>query len=299
MVNQRQHDIITIGIGEILWDLLPAGKQLGGAPANFAYHAQTLGSRGVVVSSVGKDELGQEILTRLKELQIYSGHIAIDREHPTGTVTVELDSRGIPEYTINEDVAWDYIPLSEDLIELAQQADAVCFGSLCQRSEVSRSTIRLFLSATKEGCVRVFDINLRQSFFTGEDIVSLLGICNVLKLNDDELPVVADILGITGDESEILNQLLDRYGLRLIALTRSSQGSRLISEADDQSHPGFAVEVVDTVGAGDSFTAAVVMGLLQDDTLVDINEKANRIASFVCSQNGATPQLNKELFITK
>lgn len=296
-MNENQQDFTVIGLGEILWDILPTGKQLGGAPANFAYHAQALGYQGVVVSCVGNDDLGREILARLNALDLDSKHIVIDREHPTGTVTVDLDARGVPTYTIHEGVAWDYIRPSEGLMTLARQADAVCFGSLCQRSEASRHTIRQFLGATGKDCVRIFDINLRQQYYSREIIDSLLELSNVLKLNDDELPVVADILGIAGEETGTLAQLVQRYNLRLIALTRAFAGSRLFSANEDHSHAGYEVEVADTVGAGDSFAAVVALGLLQGDTLEYINERANRIASFVCTQNGATPPLAKELVL--
>lgn len=286
-----------IGLGEILWDILPTGKQLGGAPANFAYHAQALGGYGVVVSSVGGDDLGREILARLSALNLDSQYIAINREHPTGTVTVDLDARGVPSYKIHEGVAWDYIRPSDGLMTLAQQADAVCFGSLCQRSEVSRHTIRQFLGATGKDCVRIFDINLRQQYYSREIIDSLLELSDVLKLNDDELPVVADILGIADEETGILAQLVQRCNLRLIALTRAFAGSRLFSANEDHSHAGYEVEVADTVGAGDSFAAVVALGLLRGDTLEHINEQANRVASFVCTQNGATPPLTKELVL--
>jgi fructokinase len=296
-MNSSLLDPILIGLGEILWDMLPTGKQLGGAPANFAYHAQALGGRGMVVSCVGEDDLGREILARLNFLNLDNKHIAIDRKHPTGTVTVDLDARGVPSYTIHESVAWDYIRPSDGMMSLAQQANAVCFGSLCQRSEVSRHTIRQFLGATGKDCVRIFDINLRQQYYSKEIIDSLLELCDVLKLNDEELPVVADILGITGEETAILGQLVQRYNLRLIALTRGFAGSRLFSEKSDHSHSGLEVQVADTVGAGDSFAAVVALGLLQGDTLEYINERANRIASFVCTQNGATPPLTDELVL--
>ena len=294
-MKQSEHAFTLIGLGEILWDMLPNGKQLGGAPANFAYHAQALGGQGVVVSCVGDDDFGREIFARLHTLNLDSRHIAMDPEHPTGTVTVVLDAKGVPSYTIHEGVAWDYIQPSDGMMALAQQANAVCYGSLCQRSPVSRETIRQFLGATGKECVRIFDINLRQQYYSREIIDSLLELSNVLKLNDEELPVVADILGIAGEETAILSQLVQRYSLQLIALTRAFAGSKLFSANEDYSHAGYEVEVADTVGAGDSFAAVVALGLLQGDTLEYINERANRIASFVCTQNGATPPITEEL----
>lgn len=288
-------DFVIVGLGEILWDMLPTGKQLGGAPANFAYHAQALGGRGVVVSCIGNDELGEEILSRLKALGLESGYIGVDKKHPTGTVTVELDKDGKPNYTIHENVAWDYIASNSGLLELAAQADAVCYGSLCQRSQVSRDTVRDFLGATRSDCLRVFDINLRQSYFNEEIIRTMLELSNVLKLNDEELPVVADLLGFGGSETEMLSRLTDLYELRMIALTRGASGSRLYAQGEDSNHQGFSATIADTVGAGDSFTAAMTMGMLYGKPLDWINEYSNRVASFVCSQSGATPRLPDSL----
>jgi fructokinase len=284
-----------VGSGEILWDMLPTGKQLGGAPANFAYHCQALGAKGVVVSCVGDDELGREILSRLGGLGLNCRHIAVDKAHPTGTVTVRLDENGQPDFIIHEDVAWDFIPLDAGLLELAARTDAVCFGSLCQRSEVSRHTVRRFLQATAPDCIRVFDINIRQSYYNKDIVHTMLQLSNVLKLNDEELPVVAGLLDVTGSETDILSQLTQRYELRLIAVTRGVGGSRLYAHGEDSNHPGFPVQVADTVGAGDAFTAAMTLGLLQGKELDRIDEDANRVASYVCSQSGATPELPEGL----
>jgi fructokinase len=284
-----------VGLGEILWDMLPTGKQLGGAPANFAYHAQALGANGVVVSCIGDDDLGKEVLSRLGRLGLDCRYIAVDKAHPTGTVTVKLDENGEPDFTIHENVAWDFIPLSTDLLELAFRTDAVCFGSLCQRLEVSSDTVRRFLEATKPDCIRVFDINIRQSFYNKDIVHAMLGLSNVLKLNDEELPIVAELLDITGSQSDILSQLTQQYKLRLIALTRGAGGSRLYAQEQDSSHPGFATQVADTVGAGDSFTALMTLGLLRGEELDKTNEDANRVASYVCSQSGATPDLPDNL----
>lgn len=288
-------DFTLVGLGEILWDILPGGKQLGGAPANFAYHAQALGAQGVVVSCVGDDLSGKEISARLDQLRLTRDYIALDKEHPTGTVTVQLDKDGKPDYTIHENVAWDFIPSDSALAELAGQANAVCFGSLCQRSAVSRKTIGEFLQATKRDCIRVFDINLRQSYFNRETIHNMLQLSDVLKLNDEELSVVAELLRMSGSETDTLSQLTDTYALRLIVLTRGANGSRLFGQGGDSSHHGFAADVADTVGAGDAFTAAITLGLLHDRPLDAINEQANRLAAFVCSQRGATPKLPNSL----
>lgn len=291
--NERK--FILVGLGEILWDVLPDGKQLGGAPANFAYHAQAIGGQGVVVSCVGDDELGKEILSSLDELQLQRQYVSVDNSHPTGTVTVKLDEDGKPDYIIHENVAWDFIPFNSSLSVLAAQTAAVCFGSLCQRSPVSRKTIRSFLAATGADCIRVLDINLRQSYFNREIINTMLELSNVLKLNDEELAVVANLLGITGSETDILSQLAERYALRLIALTRGASGSRLYAQGEDSNHQGFPAQIADTVGAGDSFTAAMTLELLNGKNLDTINKYANRVASFVCSQSGATPKLPDSL----
>ena len=294
-MKESNGDFIIVGLGEILWDMLPGGKQLGGAPANFAYHAQALGGRGVVVSCIGNDELGEEILSRLKELKLDCKYIGTNENHPTGTVTVELDRKGKPNYTIHENVAWDYITSNSSLLELAGQTDAVCYGSLCQRSEVSRDAVRDFLGATRPDCLRVFDINLRQSYFDKEIIHTMLELSNVLKLNDEELSVVADLLDLGGPETDMLLQLTDIYKLRMIALTRGANGSRLYAQGENSDCRGFAANVADTVGAGDSFTAAMTLGLLYDKPLDLINEYSNRVASFVCSKSGATPRLPDSL----
>jgi len=293
----KKDGYILVGLGEILWDILPEGKKLGGAPANFAYHAQELGAKGLVVSCVGNDELGKEILNLIEQLGLSCDYIAVDGEHPTGTVTVKLDENGKPDYTIHQNVAWDYIPFSDRLSKLAQAADAVCFGSLCQRCEVSGRTVREFLAATKPDCLRIFDINFRQSYFNVEIVKVLLEVSSVLKINDEELLVLARMLNITGTEQEILTGLTERFSLKLIALTKGDKGSCLFSSGTISDHPGFPVEVADSVGAGDAFTAALAVGMLQGNQLDDINEHANRVASFVCSKTGATPKLPEAIAV--
>lgn len=287
-----------VGIGEILWDIFEVGKRLGGAPANFAYHAQALGGNGVVASCIGADPLGDALLSRLRELSLATTSIAVDEEHPTGAVTVEVDARGKPTYTINEEVAWDFIPLTQNLMELAERADAVCFGSLAQRSPVSRNTIQAFLDESRPDALRIFDINLRPPFYSPEVIETSLQQANVLKLNDEELPIVAQLLGIQGGEEALLRSLAKRYNLRLIALTKGGEGSILYSEGQTSRQAAFPirkVEGADTVGAGDSFTAALAVGLLAGGSLDSINSHANRVAAHVCSQPGATPALPDEL----
>lgn len=295
METQSDQRPIVVGLGEILWDLFPDGKQLGGAPANFAFHAQCLGAAGAVVSAVGDDDLGREILTRLDEMGLDRSHVAVDAEHPTGTVTVELDAGGKPHYTINEQVAWDYIPASETLLALARRTDAVCFGSLAQRDHVSRETIRAFLGAVGPGCIRLFDINLRKPFIDRQAIAETLELTDVLKLSDDELPVLAELLDMPSDETVFLGAIVERFGLDMVILTKGAAGSRLRTPQADSARAGVATTVADTVGAGDSFNAAVAMGLLAGHDIERINANANRLAAFVCSQKGATPKPSPEL----
>lgn len=280
----------VVGLGEILWDLLPGGKELGGAPANFAYHAQALGAKSKVISAVGADDLGYEIIDRLNRAKLDGTCISIDPDHPTGTVSVTLDSDGKPTYVIHAPVAWDFIPWSDALGQVAAQADAVCFGSLCQRSGVSRATVGRFLKSMPEESLKVFDINMRQHYYSMDVIKESLELSNVMKLNDEELPVLISMFTLSDDSSDALCELVDIYNLKLIALTRGSQGSILCTPEQISEHPGYpAVKIADTVGAGDSFTAAIVMGLLNGIDLDRINDSANRLASYVCSQKGAMP----------
>jgi fructokinase len=292
-----QFNPVVIGLGEVLWDLLPAGKQLGGAPANFAWHAQQLGARSAVVSAVGRDPLGDEILARLRAMELDGSHVSVDDTHPTGTVSVTLDLAGVPNYVIHEDVAWDFIPAGGPLDELARRADVVCFGTLAQRSEASRQAVRKFLFETRADCLRVFDINLRQRFYDRHVIEASLARASVLKLNDQELPAIAKLLTLPRDEAGAVRMLFrGLVNLRLVALTRGSSGSTLFARDGVVSHhPGVGTTLVDTVGAGDAFTATLAIGLLRGRPLDHINEVANRVAAYVCSQPGATPPLPAEL----
>ena len=285
-----------VGLGEVLWDMLPAGRQLGGAPANFAYHASALGARGVVVSRVGDDAPGRDVLRRLEALGLETRYVTTDPAHPTGRVDVRLDAAGVPDYVIHQPVAWDFIPADAALLEFASRTDAVCYGTLAQRSAVSRESVRAFLRATPPRCLRVFDINLRQSYFSREMVHDLLGPAEVLKLNDAELPVVARLLGLEGDAPAVIRRLLRDYDLRVVALTRGPAGSALYTPDRTSDHPGVPPpKVADTVGAGDAFTAALVLGLVRGDDLDRVNAFANRLASYVCSQPGATPAIPPEL----
>ncbi len=287
------------GIGELLWDIFPTGKELGGAPANFAYHASALGGEGLIVSCVGADHLGDEILERLGSLSLSRQYVASDAEHPTGTVSIKVGAGGKPSYTIQENVAWDFIPKTQQLMELSKRLNAITFGTLAQRSEVSRATIRAFVSQIPSHVLCIFDINLRQVFFSREVVEWSLEACNVLKLNEEELQVLARLLSMQGDELQLLRELSKRFNLKLIALTKGEKGSLLYSQERISVHNGYKTEVVDTVGSGDAFTATLALGMLAGSDLRTINDYANRVASFVCSKRGATPPLPEDLKITR
>ncbi|MGQ1784708.1 MULTISPECIES: carbohydrate kinase family protein [unclassified Saccharicrinis] len=282
----------VIGIGEILWDMLPEGKVLGGAPANFAYHAMQLGAEGVAISAIGNDELGQEIVKIIEEENVVNAlHIS---NKPTGTVGVELNN-GIPSYTIYEDVAWDNIKLTDVAKEKLVKADAVCFGSLAQRSKVSRKAIWEALALVPESCIKVFDINLRQHFYSKEVIEKSLEFADVFKINEEEIEIFRTMFGMEGTEEELCAQVVDQYNLRLLTLTKGSEGSLLMAKDEKSFIPTPKVKVADTIGAGDSFTATMVMGLLYEQPLTALHQKAVDVSAFVCTNNGATPLLPEKL----
>ena len=293
--NSEITDFVVVGLGEVLWDLLPGGKQFGGAPANFAYHAKAFGAEARVVSCVGDDALGNEIVKHLDAIGLGSDYVAVDGEHPTGTVSVRLGADGKPTYVIHENVAWDFIRLRPEMMGLAWRADAVCFGSLAQRSAVSRTTIRDFVAGTRPDCLRIFDVNLRQHYFDIDTIAPGLAWATVLKLNDEELPVVAKLMSVDGSTEQMLGTFCRRFGLKLIALTKGGEGSLLFTPEGHAIRPGLPVEVADTVGAGDAFTAALAIGMLAGVEIDAIATCANRVASYVCSQHGATPTMPPEL----
>jgi fructokinase len=280
-----------IGIGEVLWDLLPSGAKLGGAPANFAYHAHALGATACVVTRVGHDELGWKIRRRFEEQGIADGTVQVDEDAPTGTVTVALSENGIPNYVIHEKVAWDRLQVTHAALDAIREADAVCFGTLAQRSELSRTSIQRLVAAAPAEALRVFDINLRQKYFSGEVIEQSLRLANVLKLNDGELPVLAKIFSLTGSTRHQLELLAQMFSLQLVALTRGPAGSLLFQNGQWSDCPSSPIEIVDTVGAGDAFTAALVMGLLGKMELDEINFLADEVARYVCGCAGATPPL--------
>lgn len=278
---------IIVGIGEILWDMLPSGKALGGAPANFAYHAGRLGEEGWAVSAVGDDSLGREILDLVASKGLHSMIAVTDK--PTGTVQVELDDRGVPTYNIMEDVAWDNIPFTPEMEELAKRADAVCFGSLVQRMN-SRSSVMRFIRAMRPDALKVFDINLRQHYYSCEVIEESLMLADILKINDEEIRIVAGMLGLSDDAVTACRELIGNFGLKLVILTKGPEGSEVIT-ADKVIPQGVDdVEIVDTVGAGDSFTAAFTVAYLRGDSLAEAQRLASETASYVCSRKGAMPE---------
>jgi fructokinase len=286
---------MILGIGELLWDMLPSGPRLGGAPANFASHASALGADAAVISRVGADEEGRKLLTALQELGVSIEGVTMDPDHTTGTVEVSLGTDGQPEFTIHENVAWDYLCANPALLAMASSADAVCFGSLGQRNPAARDAIRELVAATPANALRVFDANLRQRFFTREILMDSLALANVFKLSDSELPVIAEILDIGGDVRQQLEQFLTIHQLKAIVYTRGARGSILTDGEIWCDHPGIVTDVKDTIGAGDSFTCAVTMGMLAGWPLEWISETATEIAAYVCSQHGAVPQLPDHL----
>lgn len=285
---EKKH--IILGVGEILWDMLPEGKQLGGAPTNFAYHACQLGGNGYVASSVGGDSLGREIMNIINKNRM-GNLIAIDSIHPTGTVEVTLTDRGIPTYNIIENVAWDYIPVIRKTLDLVGNADAICFGSLAQRNTVSRNSIHEILKVAPVNCLKVFDINLRQQFYTEEIIKQSLELSNVLKINNEELTLLQPFFDLPVDQEKACHTLIRKFDLRLVALTRGENGSYLINSRETSYEETPRVDIEDTVGAGDSFTAAMVVGLLKNKPLKDVHKDAVKLSAFVCTQKGATPEI--------
>lgn len=279
-----------VGLGELLWDVLPDGKKIGGAPCNFAYHVSQFGFSGAVVSALGRDELGDEIIANLDDKEL--GGVIERVDYPTGTVQVSLDNNGIPVYEIKENVAWDNIPFTAEVEKLAKKTRVVSFGSLAQRNERSASTINSFLDAMPSGpkSYKIFDINLRQNFYTKQIINSSLLKCNILKINDEELVVVARMFGYTGlDLQEKCWKLLADYRLEMLILTCGVNGSYVFTDGNMSYVATPKVEVADTVGAGDSFTATFIASLLKGEGVRQAHMKAVRVSAYVCTCHGAMP----------
>ena len=287
---------IIVGMGEALWDVLPEGKKIGGAPANFAYHVSQFGFDSRVVSAVGNDALGDEILEVFKEKQLKHQLQVVN--YPTGTVQVTLDSAGIPLYEIKEGVAWDNIPFTDDLKRLALSTRAFCFGSLAQRNEVSRTSINRFLDAMPDGDeqLKIFDINLRQGFYTKEIIRESCQRCNVLKINDEELVAISRMFGYPGiDLQDKCWILLAKYNLKMLILTCGTNGSYVFTPGVVSFQETPRVPVADTVGAGDSFTAAFCASLLKGKSVPEAHKLAVEVSAYVCTQSGAMPELSQVL----
>ena len=284
---------VFVGLGEVLWDLLPAGRRLGGAPANFAYMCAALGGEGVVASRVGDDPDGRGILAELRGLGLTTDCVQVDPDHPTGTVPVELDAHGTPTFTIVENVAYDYLAMADPLTELAGRADCICFGSLAQRRPESRDTIRRVLQCA-DRALRVFDVNLRQHFYSEEVVRTSLESARVLKLNDHELGPVCDLVGIAAaSPDEQAMRLLGDHHLDLVAVTLGEAGCRLYSPTQQVHSPGYDVPVRDTVGSGDAFAASLATDLLVDTPLQEIADRANLVGAYVATQNGGTPSITE------
>lgn len=286
---------IVAGIGELLWDVLPTGKQVGGAPCNFAFHAMQAGCESIVISAIGNDQPGDELLSALATLNINCDFIQRN-DFSTGTVTVTLNEKGHPQYNIHENVAWDNTVFNAQTESKLKELDAVCFGSLGQRNAVSAGTIQQLLSAVKPGCLSVFDINLRQHFYSTEIITKSLEFADILKLNDEELPVLSSLFGLSGEIKNQLTILLGRFNLQYIVYTMGEKGSMIIGKHEFSFLESPKVIVADTVGAGDSFTAIIISGLLKEIPLAKVHETATRTAAYVCTQKGATPIIPHKIF---
>jgi fructokinase len=293
---------LILGLGELLWDLLPEGPRLGGAPANFTVIAGRLGVHSAILSRIGRDDLGRRAVESLDPLPADTEFLQVDPAHETGRVTVALKD-GQPEYTIHRPAAWDFMELTDDWVRLAERADAICFGSLAQRAVESRQTIQTLAAQARAGCIRVFDVNLRAPFYSSEVIQESLELADVVKMNNAEVPVVLGLLGMPVDGScdtpallAACERLLAEFpALKLVAVTRGGLGSVLVSRKGWQEHPGYPVKVVDTIGAGDAFTAAMTHKLLAGAELdapglALLNEAGNRWGAWVASQRGAMPE---------
>jgi fructokinase len=282
-----------VGLREILWDIFPEAAHFGGAPVNFACHAAALGATASVVSAVGEDTLGQKAIDALRLRNVSLEYIQCDPSHRTGTVDVTIDDRGQASYRFAANAAWDHLAWSDRLATLASSCDAVCFGSLAQRSSISRQTIHQFVEATRTDCLRIFDVNLRHDFYSRDVIEKSLNLASVMKLNDDELPIVVQLLnGPSVSDEEKMRWLRETYKLSIVALTRGAAGSIIYAEDRFDSQLPPKVDVIDTVGAGDAFTAALAIGLLKKQHIAEIHRSASLLAASVCCQRGAMPDIN-------
>lgn len=285
---------VMVGLGEVLWDLLPSGKVLGGAPANFAYMTNVLGDEGIVASRVGNDNLGREACRVMEDLLVGTSYVQQDTHHETGTASVKIDAGGQPTFTIKERVAWDFLQWNESWEELSARADVICFGTLAQRSQESAATIDRFLQNAPERALRICDANLRQSFFHQDVLWKSFRHAQIVKLNEQELLQVSYLLKLgVGSDQALALRLLHECDLKLVCITRGARGSLLVSEDEIVEHNGFRVKVADAVGAGDAFTACLAHHYLRGHSLGEISEAANRFAAWVATQVGATPLIQR------
>lgn len=284
------NNIKVVAIGEFLWDCLPNGKKIGGAAANFCYHAKSVGAQAILVSAIGEDENGKELSKQLEKLQIPQ-QLQISKNYPTGTVLVKLDSAGKPTYDIVNPVAWDDIQLTEQLLELIKQddLDAIYFGSLIQRNQHNHELLKKIIIARSPQTKIIVDINLRQNHYNHSTLLLSIENANILKLNDEELPIIAELLKIKSDPKELFNYLNQHYQLELLIYTCGSDGSHLITKSEQNYQPAEKITAIDTVGAGDSFMAISSVLYLKGKALQEINSKANHIAAYVCTQSGPMP----------
>jgi fructokinase len=289
--REMKRQFAMAGIGEVLFDVLPDGERLGGAPINFAYQVNALGGHGIAVSTVGSDQRGQRALRELRANGFDMATISIDREHPTGYVMAQVNDMGVPAYFFPDDVAWDHLSLTDAARTVAPTLDCVCFGTLAQRSPAARAAILAFIRIVPGGALKIYDLNLRQNFYSAKLIEASLFLADILKLNDEELLILASLFGLSGDDEEMLAALADRFSLELSILTRGAKGALLLGKEQRVEHSGHPVALEDTIGAGDAFTAAVALGWLLGHPLPDIADHASRLAAYVCSQKGAMPPI--------
>lgn len=285
---------VIVGLGEALWDCLPDGSKLGGAPANFAYHASQFGNEAYAISAIGNDALGDQTLKEFEEKHLK--YIMPRVDYPTGTVQVELDEEGIPTYDIKQNVAWDNIPFTPEIENVAKHCGCVCFGSLAQRNKISRDTIHRFIDSTPKSCLKIFDINLRQNFYTKEIIQESLKACDILKINDEELVTIGRLFGYPGlDIENKCYLILGKYNLKMLVLTCGTNGSYVFAPGVKSFQPTPKVEVDDTVGAGDSFTGSFASAILAGMPIKEAHKLAVEVSAFVCTQPGAMPKLPESL----
>ena len=285
---------LVVGLGEVLWDMLPEGRKIGGAPVNFAYHAGQFGIDTMAVSAIGNDKLGEDTIAEMNGKHL--NHIFPSVPYPTGSVQVNLDEKGVPAYDIKENVAWDNIPFTNEIESVARNCQAVCFGSLAQRNAVSRNTIRKFIESTPSGCIRIFDINLRQNFYTSNVIRDSLEHCNILKINDEEIMLVSRMFNYDSSNIEnVCRTIMEDFSLEMVILTCGTKGSYIFTKGGVSFMPTPKVNVADTVGAGDSFTGSFCAAILRGLPVAEAHKKAVEVSAYVCTQNGAMPEIPESM----